>query len=97
MAFRYSSDGLTLCCVAEKLQPHSQEKFWRGLRPSAVCSGAFYYPKAMSLVVDKLIAGQGNGCYALQYELSSSAELSASHRFIRRPSKDNSGVVKPRY
>jgi hypothetical protein len=38
-----SSDGLAPCWAAEKLQPHSHEKHWRGLWPSAVCRGVPYY------------------------------------------------------
>jgi hypothetical protein len=33
------SDGLAICWVTENLQPHSQEKHWRGLCPRAVCRG----------------------------------------------------------
>ena len=33
--------------MAEKLQPHSQENDWKGLWPSAVCRGAFYYTIAV--------------------------------------------------
>jgi len=50
----HSSDGSAPCWVAENLQPHSQEKHCRGLWPSAVCKGAFYYPAVLP-VVDKLI------------------------------------------
>jgi len=46
-AWRHTSDGLAPCWVAGKLQPHSQVKNWRGLWPSAVCKGAFYYPIAV--------------------------------------------------
>jgi len=40
----HSSDELAPCWVAEKVEPHSEEIFWRGLWPSAICRGAFYYP-----------------------------------------------------
>jgi len=43
MTCRHTSDELAPRWLAEKLQPHSQEKHWRGLWPSAVCRGAFYY------------------------------------------------------
>ena len=33
--------------MAEKLQPHSQKNHWKGLWPSAVCTGAFYYAIAV--------------------------------------------------
>ena len=33
--------------MAEKLQPHSQENHWKGLWPSAVCRGTFYYAIAV--------------------------------------------------
>ena len=36
--------------MAEKLQPHSQENHWKGLWPSAGCTGAFYYPIAVKPV-----------------------------------------------
>jgi len=43
----HKSDGLAPCWVAEKLQPHSQEKHWRGLWPHALHRGAFYYHTAV--------------------------------------------------
>jgi hypothetical protein len=42
-AWRHTSDGLAPCWVTEKLQPHSQEKHWRGLWPTAVHRRAIYY------------------------------------------------------
>jgi len=71
--------------VAEKLQPHSQEKQWRGVWPSAVCRGAFYYTIAVKPGLEELIEGLRNCSYRLGYALPSSAENSQilSHRFFR--------------
>ena len=41
------SNELAPCWVTTKLQPHSQEKHWRGLWPSAVHRGALYFPRAV--------------------------------------------------
>ena len=43
----HCSDGSAQCWVAEKLQPHLQMKLWRGLWPSALCIGTFYYREAV--------------------------------------------------
>ena len=40
----HSNDKLAPCRVAEKVEPHSEEIFWRGLWPSSNRRGAFYYP-----------------------------------------------------
>jgi hypothetical protein len=43
----HKSDGLAPYWEAEKLQPHLQEKHWRGLWPHAVNREAFYYHMAV--------------------------------------------------
>ena len=40
----HSSEGLAPCWVVEKVEPQSEEIFWGGLWPSAICREAFYYP-----------------------------------------------------
>ena len=101
MACRHNIHGLAPCWVAEKLQPHSQEKHRRGLWPTAVSRGAFYYPIALKPSSrqsqrDVIV----NGCYTMGHSLFTSEENTQilSQSFCRRLwGWNNSAVVKLRY
>jgi hypothetical protein len=76
-AWRHSSNKSAPCWVAEKLQPYSLEKIWRGLWPRALHGVGGLTPLLCYLFVNKVMEGlNGNGCYTLVYVLCSSAENS---------------------
>ena len=98
MVCRHTSDRLTPCWLAEKLQSHSQEKHWRGLWTNAFHIGAFHYPIAVKPDCRRTMEGHDvNGCYTLQYDLfSSTVENSQiqSQSFYRRSSMEQQGCGK---
>jgi hypothetical protein len=94
------SNGLATSWVAQKSQPHLQEKHWKCLWSSAVNRGAFYYPKLWKLFAVELIEALWNGCYTLRYTLFSSVgnNQTVYHSVYRRFwERNNCGVEKPNY
>ena len=89
----HSSNGLAPSWVTEKSQPHLQEKHWKGLWPSTVHRGTFYYPKAVNPSCCQTHRGPWEW-------LSSSAENNqiVSHSLYRRLRvRNNSDVEKLNY